>query len=71
MAKHNTSNNPLFRKMRELEHEALAAGIITKRDIRTSAIMREEAWTDYLIKRGEKLTQAIEQYNQNLAGGAQ
>ena len=68
MAKRNTSNNPLFIKMRELEHEALAAGIISKRDIRTSAVMREEAWTDYLIRRGEKLTQAIEVYNQNQGG---
>ena len=68
MAKRNTSNNPLFVKMRELEHEALAAGIISKCDIRTSAVMREEAWTDYLIKRGEKLTQAIDLYNQKQGG---
>ena len=54
--------------MRELEHEALAAGIINKYDVRTSAVMREEAWTDYLIRRGEKLTQAIEVYNQKQGG---
>ena len=68
MTKKNTSNNPLFVKMRELEHEALAAGIISKRDIRTSAIMREEAWTDYLIRRGEKLIQEIDLYNQKQGG---
>ena len=62
------NKNPLFVKMRELEHEALAAGIINKRDVRTSAVMREEAWTDYLIRRGEKLTQAIEVYNQKQGG---
>lgn len=70
MAKMNTSNNPLFRKIRELEEKALKAGIIGKDDIRTSAVMREEAWTDYLIRRGEKLTQAIDLYNQK-QGGAQ
>ena len=70
MAKRNTSNNPLFVKMRELEHEALAAGIISKHDIRTSKVMREEAWIDYLIRRGEKLTQVIDLYNQK-QGGAQ
>lgn len=64
MAKMNTSNNPLFREIRELEEKALKAGIIGKDDIRTSAVMREEAWTDYLIRRGEKLTQAIDLYNQ-------
>ena len=68
MTKKNTSNNPLFIKMRELEHEALAARIISKRDVRTSAVMREEAWTDYLIRRGEKLTQAIEVYKQKQGG---
>ena len=68
MAKRNTSKNPLFIKMRELEHEALAAGIINKYDVRTSAVMREEAWIDYLIRRGEKLTQAIEVYNQKQGG---
>lgn len=67
MAKRNTSNNPLFIRIRELEHEALAAGIISKRDIRTSQVMRMEAWTDYLIRRGEELTQAIERHN---LGGA-
>lgn len=70
MAKMNTSNNPLFREIRELEEKALKAGIIGKDDIRTSAVMREEAWTDYLIRRGEKLTQAIDLYNQK-QGGAQ
>ena len=68
MAKRNTSKNPLFVKMRELEHEALAAGIINKCDVRTSAVMREEAWIDYLIRRGEKLIQAIEVYNQKQGG---
>lgn len=70
MAKRNTSTNPLFVRIRELEHEALAAGIISERDIRTSQVMRQEAWTDYLIRRGEELAQAIDRYNKNL-GGAQ
>ena len=41
--KRNTSNNPLFREIRELETKALKAGIIEEYEIKTSAEMREEA----------------------------
>ena len=54
MAKRNTSKNPLFCKIRELEQRALQAGIISKRDVRTSAVMREEAWTDNQKQGGAK-----------------
>ena len=49
MKKRNTSNNPLFRQIRELEEKALKAGIIGKDDIKTSEAMREEAWECYLV----------------------
>ena len=35
MAKRNTSNNPLFREIRELEAKCLTAGKIKKDDIKT------------------------------------
>lgn len=53
MKKRNTSNNPLFRKIRELEEKALEAGIIEKAQIKTSEAMREEAWECYLVSRME------------------
>ena len=49
MKKLNTSNNPLFRKIRELEEKAIEAGIIEKSDVKTSEAMREEAWECYLV----------------------
>lgn len=49
MKKRNTSNNPLFRKIRELEEKAIEAGIIEKSDVKTSEAMREEAWECYLV----------------------
>ena len=55
MKKRNTSNNPLFRKIRELEEKALEAGIIEKAQIKTSEAMREEAWECYLVSRMEWL----------------
>lgn len=55
MKKRNTSNNPLFRKIRELEEKALEAGIIEKSDVKTSEAMREEAWECYLVGRMEWL----------------
>ena len=55
----NTSNNPLFRKVRELEEKALKAGIIKNYEIKTSADMREEAWECYLIGRIECLETKI------------
>lgn len=51
MKKRNTSSNPLFRKIRELEEKALEAGIIEKAQIKTSEAMREEAWECYLVGR--------------------
>ncbi|MBO7640034.1 MAG: hypothetical protein J6S91_13775 [Treponema sp.] len=51
----NTSNNPLFRKVRELEEKALKAEIIENYEIKTSADMREEAWECYLTGRMEWL----------------
>lgn len=55
MKKRNTSNNPLFRKIRELEEKALEAGIIEKSNVKTSEAMREEAWECYLVSRMEWL----------------
>ncbi len=62
MAKRNTSNNQLFREIRELEEKALKAGIIGKDDIKTSEAMREEAWECYLIGRIEWLEKSIKEY---------
>lgn len=59
MKKRNTSNNPLFRKIRELEEKALEAGIIEKAQIKTSEAMREEAWECYLVSRMEWLESMI------------
>lgn len=59
MKKRNTSNNPLFRKIRELEEKALEAGIIEKSDVKTSEAMREEAWECYLVSRMEWLESMI------------
>lgn len=55
MKKRNTSNNPLFRKIRELEEKAVEAGIIEKSQVKTSEAMREEAWECYLVSRMEWL----------------
>ncbi len=59
MKKRNTSNNPLFRKIRELEEKAIEAGIIEKAQIKTSEAMREEAWECYLVSRMEWLESMI------------
>lgn len=59
MKKRNTSNNPLFRKIRELEEKALEAGIIERAQIKTSEAMREEAWECYLVSRMEWLESMI------------
>ena len=59
MKKRNTSNNPLFRKIRELEEKALEAGIIEKAQIKTSEAMREEAWVCYLVSRMKWLESMI------------
>jgi len=59
MKKRNTSNNPLFCKIRELEEKALEAGIIEKAQIKTSEAMREEAWECYLVSRMEWLESMI------------
>ena len=59
MKKRNTSNNPLFRKIRELEEKALEAGIIEKAQIKTSEAMREEAWKCYLVSRMEWLESMV------------
>lgn len=59
MAKRNTSNNPLFREIRELEEKALKAGIIEKGD---TEAMREEAWECYLIGRLEWLKKSIREH---------
>lgn len=55
MKKRNTNNNPLFRKIRELEEKAVEAGIIEKSQVKTSEAMREEAWECYLVGRMEWL----------------
>lgn len=70
MAKRNTSNNPLFREIRELEEKALKAGIIEKGDIKTSEAMREEAWECFLISRREWLESMIQDHALK-TGGAQ
>lgn len=70
MAKRNTSNNPLFREIRELEERALKAGIIEKDDIKTSEAMREEAWECYLVGRAEWLESMIQDHALE-TGGAQ
>ena len=51
MKKRNTSNNPIFRKIRELEEKAIESGIIEKAQLKTSQMMREEAWECYLVSR--------------------
>ena len=61
MAKRNTSNNPLFRQIRELEEKALKAGIIEPYEIHTSTEMREEAWECYLYSKLEFLENAIKE----------
>lgn len=68
MAKSNTSNNPLFRKVRELEEKALDAGIINASDIKTSGAMREEAWERFLIHRKKRLESMIQEHE--TTGGA-
>lgn len=62
MAKRNTSNNPLFREIRELEEKALKAGIIENYEIKTSEAMREEAWECFLISRLEWLESMIQDH---------
>ena len=56
MAKRNTSNNPLFCEIRELEAKCLEAGKIKKDDIKTSEEMRTTAWNIYLGSRKGYLT---------------
>ena len=70
MAKRNTSNNPIFREIRELEERALKAGIIENYEIKTSEAMREEAWGCYLVSRKEWLESMIQDYALK-TGGAQ
>lgn len=70
MAKRNTSNNPIFREIRELEERALKAGIIENYEIKTSEAMREEAWECYLVSRKEWLESMIQDYALK-TGGAQ
>lgn len=69
MAKRNTSNNPIFREIRELEEKALKAGIIGKDDIKTSEEMREEAWECYLIGRMEWLEESIRDHELDTGAG--
>lgn len=69
MAKRNTSNNPIFREIRELEEKALKAGIIGKDDIKTSEEMREEAWERYLIGRMEWLEESIRDHELDTGAG--
>lgn len=69
MAKRNTSNNPLFREIRELEEKALKAGIIGKDDIKTSEEMREEEWECYLIGRMEWLEKSIRGHELDTGAG--
>ena len=59
MKKRNTSNNPLFRKIRELEEKAIEAGIIEKSDVKTSEARREDAWDCYLVGRMEWLASML------------
>ena len=56
MEKRNTSNNLLFMEIRKLEAKCLAAGKITKDDIKTSDEMRTAAWNIYLESRNVYLT---------------
>lgn len=69
MAKRNTSNNPLFREMRELEAKCLAAGAIEDWEIKTSGEMRREAWECYLVGRIGYLEKTLE--GQQYKGGGQ
>ena len=59
MAKKNTSNNPLFKIVREYEEIALKAGIIESYEIHTSAEMR--SWECYLYSKLEFLENAIKE----------
>ncbi len=59
MKKRNSSNNPIFREIRELEQKALAVGILKQSDIKTSGAMREEAWEVYLKNRKAFLSDRI------------
>ena len=59
MKKRNTSNNPIFREIRELEQRALEAGVIQQKDIKTSEAMREKAWSIYLTTRKSFLTSLL------------
>lgn len=68
MAKRNTSNNPLFREIRELEQRALQAGIIEHYEIKTSEAMRYEAWECYLISRKEWLEGIISDHELEAGG---
>lgn len=53
------SNNPLFKKLRALETQALKINAIEKSDIKTSGEMREEAWECYLVSKVEHLEYMI------------
>lgn len=44
----NTSNNPIFCEIRELEAKCIRAGKIKIADIKTSNEMRDSAWRIYL-----------------------
>lgn len=68
MAKRNTSKNPLFCKIRELEQRALQAGIIESYEIKTSEDMRYEAWECYLIGRKEWLEGIISEHELKAGG---
>lgn len=68
MAKRNTSNNPLFKEIRELEQKALAVGILKQSDIKASEAMREDAWKVYLKNRKAFLSGRIKDIQKQ--GGA-
>lgn len=68
MAKKNTSNNPLFREIRELEQRALQAGIFEHYKIKTSEAMRKEAWECYLISRKKWLLGLISDHELKAGG---
>lgn len=68
MKKRTSSNNPIFREIRELEQKALAVGILKQSDIKTSGAMREEAWEVYLKNRKAFLSDRIKDIQKQ--GGA-
>lgn len=59
MKRRTNSTNPIFREIRVLEEKALKEGKIEQSEIKTSDVMREEAWETYLNNRLEWLKELL------------